>query len=169
MLQMLTEILKIRELPIPIAAAQDVLGPDAHSVTAQRLRQALIMQPRRPDFGPVAGDTPELQVCPKAKWPSEAGKQHKQSGNAWGIQSSKIKCMNWKQKTNNTQYRRALSVHARVSWRHNCFCSSSEQSWMDLDFLGGMHSSACHSRGLIMHQLWFIIVAVVSAELVFPR
>ena len=89
MLQMLTEILKIRELPIPIAAAQDVLGPDAHAVTAQRLRLALILQPRRPDFGPVAGDTPELQVCPKAKWSSEASKQHKQSGNAWGIQFSK--------------------------------------------------------------------------------
>ena len=62
MVRLLRDILKVREQNIPLAPARDVLGPDAHSVAAQRLRRALILWPRSPDFGPVAGITPALQV-----------------------------------------------------------------------------------------------------------
>lgn len=62
MVRMLRDILKVREQSIPLTPARDVLGPDAHSAAAQRLRRALIMQPRGPDFGPVTGVTPALQV-----------------------------------------------------------------------------------------------------------
>ena len=62
MVRLLRDILKIREQSIPLAPAPDVLGPDAHSGTAQRLRQALIMRPSDPDLGPVTGVTPALQV-----------------------------------------------------------------------------------------------------------
>ena len=65
MVRMLRDILKIREQNIPLAPARDVLGSDAHSVTAQRLRRALILRPRDPDFRPVAGVTPALQVTSK--------------------------------------------------------------------------------------------------------
>lgn len=62
MLRMLKDILKLRELPIPVRHAQGVLGPGSDAGTARRLRAALIMRPRDPDFGPVPGASPELKV-----------------------------------------------------------------------------------------------------------
>ena len=62
MVRMLRDFLKKRVLPIPVAPAPGILGPDTDSATAQRLRAALIRRPRNPDFGPVPGASPDLQV-----------------------------------------------------------------------------------------------------------
>ena len=50
------------EVSIPAGPAENVLGPDSDASVAQRLRSALIMRPRRPDFGEVPGITPDTQV-----------------------------------------------------------------------------------------------------------
>lgn len=71
MVRMLRDILKVDELQIPVAPAWDVLGPETHSVTAHRLRRALIMRPRDPDFGPVAGVDSALQVTLSPPWVSD--------------------------------------------------------------------------------------------------
>ena len=62
MVRMLREILKKWTVPIPIAPAPGALGLDTDSATAQRLRAALVRRPRDPDFGPVLGASPHLQV-----------------------------------------------------------------------------------------------------------
>ena len=50
------------EVSIPAGPAENVLGPDSEASIAQRLRSALIMRPRQPDFGEVPGMTPNIQV-----------------------------------------------------------------------------------------------------------
>ena len=50
------------EVSIPARPAENVLGPDSDASVAQRLRSALVMRPRRPDFGEVPGVTPDIQV-----------------------------------------------------------------------------------------------------------
>ncbi len=62
MVRMLRDVLKKRVLHIPVAPASGVLGQDTDCAAAQRLRAALIRRPRNPDFGPVLGASPDLQV-----------------------------------------------------------------------------------------------------------
>lgn len=52
----------VSEVLIRAGHAKNVLGPDSAAIIAQRLRSALVMRPRRPNFGEVPGITPDAQV-----------------------------------------------------------------------------------------------------------
>ena len=54
----------VSEVLIPAGPAQNVLGPHSAASVAQRLRAALVMRPRQPDFGEVPGLTPDTKVWP---------------------------------------------------------------------------------------------------------
>ena len=52
----------VSEVLIRAGPAKNVLGVDGAASVAQRLRSALVMRPRRPNFGEVPGITSDVQV-----------------------------------------------------------------------------------------------------------